>query len=63
MEQMPDDPRVAAALARLSELDEAPVHEHAAVYTDVQERLHQVLAATSAPADDESSGAGRPAGS
>ena len=52
MEQTPDDPQVAAALARLCGLDETPVHEQAAVYADIQERLHQVLAAASTPAGD-----------
>ena len=60
MEQTPEDPRVAAAMAPLSELREAPVHEHAAVYADVQERLDQILAATSAPAEGATADADAP---
>lgn len=38
------DARVDAALARLDELDEAAVHEHAAIYADVHSRLSAALA-------------------
>jgi len=37
------EPRVDAALTRLSELDELPVAEHPAVYERVHEQLVEVL--------------------
>jgi hypothetical protein len=42
-EESIDDPRVAAAIERLDDLDELPVHEHVAVFTDVQSRLTEAL--------------------
>ena len=39
------DPRVQAALARLTELDDRPVSEHVAVFEDVHRRLHEALTA------------------
>lgn len=38
-----DDPRVAAAIQRLEDLEDLPVHEHVAVFTDVQSRLTEAL--------------------
>lgn len=38
------EPRVDDALARLSDLTNLPVHEHVAVFEDVQRRLHETLA-------------------
>jgi hypothetical protein len=37
------DPRVDAALARLSDLDGKPVAEHVKVFEDVQRRLQEAL--------------------
>jgi len=42
-EERIDDPRVAAAIQRLEDLDDLPVHEHVAVFTDVQSRLTEAL--------------------
>jgi hypothetical protein len=42
-EESIDDPRVAAAIERLDDLDDLPVHEHVAVFTDVQSRLTEAL--------------------
>ena len=39
------DPRVQAALGRLTELDERPVTQHVAVFEDVHRRLHEALTA------------------
>lgn len=36
--------RVDDALGRLNDLTNLPVHEHAAVFEDVQRRLHETLA-------------------
>lgn len=38
------EPRVDDALGRLSDLTNLPVHEHVAVFEDVQRRLHETLA-------------------
>lgn len=38
------EPRVDDALARLTDLTNLPVHEHVAVFEDVQRRLHETLA-------------------
>jgi hypothetical protein len=38
------DPRVDAALEPLDSLDEAPVHEHPAVFEEVHRRLQDILA-------------------
>ncbi len=38
------EPRVDDALARLNEIPNLPVHEHVAVFEDVQRRLHETLA-------------------
>ena len=38
------EPRVDDALARLTDLSNLPVHEHVAVFEDVQRRLHETLA-------------------
>jgi hypothetical protein len=37
------DPRVAAAVARLADLDGKPVAEHVEVFEDVQRRLQEAL--------------------
>jgi hypothetical protein len=37
------DPAVAAALARLTDIDEQPVTEHPAVYSDVHDQLRAAL--------------------
>lgn len=42
-EERIDDPRVGAAIARLEDLDGLPVHEHVAVFADVQSRLTEAL--------------------
>jgi hypothetical protein len=38
------EPRVDDALGRLNDLTSLPVHEHVAVFEDVQRRLHETLA-------------------
>jgi hypothetical protein len=38
------DPRVDAALARLSDTEDRPVAEHVEVFEDVQRRLQEALA-------------------
>lgn len=38
------DPRVDAAVALLADLDDAPIHEHPAVFEAVHARLREVLA-------------------
>lgn len=38
------EPRVDDALGRLGDLSNLPVHEHVAVFEDVQRRLHETLA-------------------
>ena len=38
------EPRVDDELARLNEIPNLPVHEHVAVFEDVQRRLHETLA-------------------
>jgi len=43
------DARVDAALARLDDLDEVPVHEHAEVFSDIHARLTAALADATAP--------------
>lgn len=45
------DARVEAALARLDDLDDAPVHEHAEIYSDIHARLTAALADATAPSD------------
>ncbi len=45
------DARVEAALARLDDLTDAPVHEHAEIYSDVHARLTAALADATAPTD------------
>ena len=40
----PADPRVAAALVRLSSLDDMPVEKHPAVYAEVHRDLRDALA-------------------
>ena len=44
-EEMAQEPHVAAALRRLAELDERPVDEHPAAYTDIDEALRAALGA------------------
>lgn len=39
-----EDPRVAAALAELDRLDDAPLEEHVAVLSEAHRRLHALLA-------------------
>jgi hypothetical protein len=48
------DERVDAALARLTELDQAPLTEHPAVFADVHRRLQEALTGLD---EDVSSGA------
>jgi hypothetical protein len=43
---MAQEPHVAAALRRLAELDERPVDEHPAAYTDIDEALRAALGAS-----------------
>jgi hypothetical protein len=45
------DPQVDAALARLAELDERPLDEHADVYADIHQSLGGVLDGSAGPAD------------
>ncbi len=45
------DARVEAALARLDDLADAPVHEHADIYSDIHVRLTAALADATAPSD------------
>lgn len=45
------DARVDAALARLDDIDEAPVHEHAEIFADIHTRLTSALADATAPTD------------
>jgi hypothetical protein len=46
METLPitGEARVDDALGRLADLQGLPVHEHVAVFEDVQRRLHETLA-------------------
>jgi hypothetical protein len=46
MESLPvtGEARVDDALGRLADLSGLPVHEHVAVFEDVQRRLHETLA-------------------
>jgi hypothetical protein len=46
------EPRVDAALSRLSELADRPVEEHVEVYEDVHGRLRGALEAAAPPPDE-----------